>query len=357
MASFNPIKVNGTWYIRCRDPRRREVRLKIPSAKNRNKAERLCEEIETRFNLGLDDPWERKDKQQSYSDMSIKELMDLYLEKNKDKWKDGEEGWNYQNKVSRFAVLKDNMDPRTPVSHIRPQKISQLLKNLDVRQTTKKAYQRSYRALFNWANDEGITDLNTKRIELNREPAEKLTGYIDADDMQNIIDTYLGEMDGRQLYADIWHFTFYNGPRMSEIPEIKKKHVDLNNKYIQIGSEEFLTKHNMENKIPIAPENLDIVKRYHEMASDPDSSLFPLKEQAKQLSVWFTKAAKKTFPGRRRRWGLHLLRHSCGMYLMNEKGWHEEDVQEFLRHTTQETVKKYRHGAPAKLRSKLYDWW
>lgn len=352
MASFNPIKVNGTWYIRCRDPRRREVRLKIPSAKNRNKAERLCEEVETRFNLGLDDPWERKDKQQSYNDMPLHELMQLYLKKNKHKWKDGEEGWNYQNKESRFKVLKDNMDPRTHVSQISAEKISHILNELNVRQTTKDSYKRSYRALFNWANREGITDINTSNIALNREPTEKLTGYIEAEDLQDIIDYYLNEMDGRQIYADVWHFTFYNGPRKNEIPAILKKHVDLKNKYVQIGSEEFLTKHNMENKIPIAPENLDLITRYYEKTSGPEKPLFNV--NAKQASVWFTKAAKKKFPGRRRQWGIHLLRHSCGMHLMNNKGWHEDDVQEFLRHTSSETVKKYRHAAPAKLRDKLY---
>lgn len=352
MASFNPIEVNGVYYIRCRDPRKREVRLKIPSAKNRAKAERLAEEYETKYNFGEVDPWEFKDKQQSYSDISLSSLVNLYLKRNKNRWKGGTDGHSYITKQSRLNRLQDILNPGMPVSQITYQHVNNIVNDLDVRQTSKKAYLRTFKAFFNWARKEEIMDMRTKKIQLDRQPVTKLTGYITAGDLQKIIDTYLEKMEGNKLYADVWHFTFYNGPRMSEIPSILKKHVDLDNKYIQVGSEEFVAKHNMENRVPIAPENLELVTTYYHNTKSPDKPLFDV--GGAYTSNLFTKAAKRTFPGRRKRWGIHLLRHSCAMYLMNEKGWHEEEVQEFLRHTSSETVKQYRHGAPSKLRDKLY---
>src|SRR5699024_5200747 len=129
MASFRPLKINGTWYVRCRAPNKREIRFKIPSAKNKAKAERLAEEMQTRFSLGLDDPWERKDPDQEPSDITLKELVQLYMTRNKAKWSKH----TIHNKEARYGILQEQLNPSLPISRITHQHVNKAINNLKIR--------------------------------------------------------------------------------------------------------------------------------------------------------------------------------------------------------------------------------
>lgn len=73
----------------------------------------------------------------------------------------------------------------------------------------------------------------------------------------------------------------------------------------------------------------------------------PLPLQQRALQKYFKKLAKEVL-GRDLHW--HCLRHSCGSYYLNEKGWNLRQVQLLLGHGSVSTTQIYTHVKPNQLK-------
>ena len=63
------------------------------------------------------------------------------------------------------------------------------------------------------------------------------------------------------VVRDVVVIGFYTGMRLNEIVNLKWKNVDLNNKIITVGDEEFTTKGREQRFIPICDEAMEVLKR------------------------------------------------------------------------------------------------
>ncbi len=152
-------------------------------------------------------------------------------------------------------------------------------------------YFRNLKAAFNKAKDWGYVKENYfTKIKLPKRQRVQ-PAYIDNRQLEEICRQFTvgnkqGEQDNRQLAVssrqeekgnrqkgqgcrhkendvvrDVVVIGFYTGMRLNEIVNLKWKNVDLNNKIITVGDEEFTTKGKEQRFIPICDEAMEVFKR------------------------------------------------------------------------------------------------
>jgi site-specific recombinase XerD len=128
----------------------------------------------------------------------------------------------------------------------------------DLMQKVNKGYRVYYRTLkaaFNKAVDWNYVDENyftkiklPKRNKLN--PA-----FISEAELKRIL-----EQDNPDVVKDVIVFAFYTGMRLGEIVCLKWKNIDLENRMIVVGDEEFVTKARAQRRVPVCGEGVKVLE-------------------------------------------------------------------------------------------------
>lgn len=129
---------------------------------------------------------------------------------------------------------------------------------------------------------------------------------------------------------------FYQGMRISEIVKLKVEDIDKGQKIIRIKQ----GKGGKDRNIPILKEMWKGLKH------------IPVSCGVRALQIAFKNAVKKAKVNKDLHF--HCLRHSCGTWLLNVKGWDTRLVQQFLGHAKLDTTQIYTHVTPKDLVDKVW---
>lgn len=118
---------------------------------------------------------------------------------------------------------------------------------------------------------------------------------------------------------------YYRGLRASELHLIRRRHVDLDNRTIEIER----LKHSNGGIYPLSPEEVaELTVWLSWLRPAPDQSIFPIRRA--QVWVLFQRYAKLAdIPEDKRH--PHVLKHSIATHLL-DKGLDMADVQDWLGH-------------------------
>ena len=252
-------------------------------------------------------------------------------------------------------------------------------------------YFRNLKAAFNKAKDWGYVKENYfTKIKLPKRQRVQ-PAYIDNRQLEEICRQFTvgnkqGEQDNRQLAVssrqeekgnrqkgqgcrhkendvvrDVVVIGFYTGMRLNEIVNLKWKNVDLNNKIITVGDEEFTTKGKEQRFIPICDEAMEVLFRrqkavvssqnkssnvlvHHLCADGNNNYVFCKGKGVKFTGDYFSKRFKSAClkAGIDKSIHFHSLRHSFASNLV-QKGVSLYKIKELLGHSSVSTTEIYSH--------------
>ncbi len=170
----------------------------------------------------------------------------------------------------------------------------------------------------------------------------KMPSVLTKDEMKNLIESSRNERSRL-----VMKFLYSTGLRVSELTNLKKKDVELNEKmgWVRAGK-------GKKDRIFILPESLiDELKKIVDKSEE--ENIFPITPRAVQKVV--RNAAKRA--GIRKKVSPHTLRHSFATHLL-ESGTDIRKIQELLGHSNLQTTQIYTHVSAEelkKIRSPLDD--
>ncbi len=157
-----------------------------------------------------------------------------------------------------------------------------------LQQKVKKGYAIYYRNLkasFNKAKDWGYVSENYfAKIKL---PKRQKTAPLFLD--SNQLSAISNQIKNKTVKEAVW-FAFYSGMRIDEIVNLKWKNVDLLNKVITVGDEQFITKGKEQRFIPICDEAEVILVEITESLETADRK--PVKKNCKKDLFNYAGASK-----------------------------------------------------------------
>ncbi|MHB9004795.1 MAG: tyrosine-type recombinase/integrase, partial [Coriobacteriia bacterium] len=231
-------------------------------------------------------------------------------------------------------------------------------------------YFRNLKAAFNKAKDWGYVKENYfTKIKLPKRQRVQ-PAYIDSRQLEEICRQFtIGNkqlaIGSRQIENDVVRdvvvIGFYTGMRLNEIVNLKWKNVDLNNKIITVGDEEFTTKGKEQRFIPICDEAMEVLFRrektevrsqnkssnvlVHHLCVDGNSNyVFCKSKGVKFTGDYFSKRFKSAClkAGIDKSIHFHSLRHSFASNLV-QKGVSLYKIKELLGHSSISTTEIYSH--------------
>jgi len=238
-------------------------------------------------------------------------------------------------------------------------------------------YFRNLKAAFNKAKDWGYVKENYfTKIKLPKRQRVQ-PAFIDSRQLEEIckqlaVDNKQEEKDSRKfavgnrtkendVVRDVAVIGFYTGMRLNEIVSLKWKNVDLNNKIITVGDEEFTTKGREQRFIPICDEAMEVLFRrekavvssqnkspnvlVHHLCVDGNSNyVFCKSKGVKFTGDYFSKRFKSAClkAGIDKSIHFHSLRHSFASNLV-QKGVSLYKIKELLGHSSISTTEIYSH--------------
>jgi site-specific recombinase XerD len=220
------------------------------------------------------------------------------------------------------------------------------------------------KAALNKAKDWGYIKENyLTKVKLPKR--QKLApGFVDGDQLSVICGHLINE-----TMKDIIPFAFYTGLRLDEIVNLKWKNVDMQNRIITVGDDNFITKGRKQRFIPICGEVLETLLRIKnaecrvqdekgnikirliELVRDASTTLsikkefvFCKKNGEKFTGNYFSKQFKKACKaaGMDQSIHFHSLRHYFASNLV-QKGVPLYTIKELLGHSSISTTEIYSH--------------
>jgi integrase len=229
-----------------------------------------------------------------------------------------------------------------PLQSINNQRIDKFISMWFSRSASSTAlYYRTLKAAFSKAVDWNYISENPfRKIKLPK-ITKSFPAFISNEEFQLILDKTC-----RKDLKDIFAVGFYTGMRLSEILNLKWRHVDLTNRKISlINSSSFSTKNKKDRHIPINTKLCAIISsRLPKIRTLNDEYLFTKCGGIKYNGDFISKQFKKSVraAGLNDNIHFHSLRHSTASNLV-QRGVSIYVVKELLGHEDIKTTQIYSH--------------
>ncbi len=277
-----------------------------------------------------------------------------------------------------FKHLTAFFGAQFPIHNLQQKEIENFINNLQQKVKTIShsvrnggqgyiVYCRNLKAAFNKAKDWNYVKENYfTKVKLPKR--QKLApGFLNSDQLSVICDHVKNK-----TIKDIITFAFYTGLRLDEIVNLTWKNIELQNRIITVGDENFITKGRKQRFVPICEEALEVllrVKRTPSRLTDGQAFVLPLnplcpsdisplrkggeylnalvfcKENGEKFTGnYFSKQFKKACKaaGLDEAIHFHSLRHSFASNLV-QKGVPLYTIKELLGHSSISTTEIYSH--------------
>ncbi|MBL1214661.1 MAG: site-specific integrase [Ignavibacteriae bacterium] len=201
-------------------------------------------------------------------------------------------------------------------------------------------YMRTLKAAFNIAQEWGyITNNPFQKIKYKTSQNKKPI-FITRDELQLVI-----AKEQSILMRNIYLFAFNTGCRLGEIVTLKWKNIDLENKTITIGDEEFITKSNKQRIIPISSELIKELKKMKKKNVNSKHYVFGKSKTFPYRGEYISRKFKKAIRNAKLKEEVHFhtLRHSFASQLAM-KGVPIVVLKELLGHSSITTTAIYSHA-------------
>ena len=160
-------------------------------------------------------------------------------------------------------------------------------------------------------------------------------------------DNYLGV-----LQKTLLNLFYYTGIRRSELINLKRTHVDLDNRTMKV-----LGKRNKERLVPLLPamskQLAELVKRQEEEHIISESGRFFISPKGKKLTEAFVYETVKKYFGEvttKIKKSPHVLRHSFASHLLDQ-GAGINAIKELLGHSSVAATQHYTHSSMSTIKS------
>ncbi|MCH7973388.1 MAG: tyrosine-type recombinase/integrase [Bacteroidetes bacterium] len=216
-----------------------------------------------------------------------------------------------------------------------------------------RVYYRTLKAAFNKFVDWGYIATNPiLKIKLPKQ--QKLKPVFIGEEELNKICEHI-DLD---VVRDISQLSFYTGLRLSECINLRWVNIDLQNKLLNVGDEQFITKARKVRVVPLCEQAYEIIqKRFENTPPCPANGTPLLKEVGIKSGYVFAKGNGERFTGDHisKRWKkgvraagmdgkihFHTLRHSFASNLV-QRGVPLYSVKELLGHSSLACTEIYSH--------------
>ncbi len=256
--------------------------------------------------------------------------------------------------IEYFSIKEGKPGLQKPIDSIELKDVENFI--IYLQQKVKNGYvvyYRNLKAAFNKAREWGYVSENFfTKVKLPKR--QKIAPvFINGDQLSVISDKIKSE-----TVRDFVMIAFYTGMRLDEIVNLRWKNVDLQNRVITVGDEDFTTKGRIQRFIPMTEEVVEIlVRRKTGNVRGSPPCVLPLKKGGEIFQYVFCKSDGEKFTGdhfsRRfkracRNAGIdksihfHTLRHSFASNLA-QKGVPLYTIKELLGHSSITTTEIYSH--------------
>jgi integrase len=277
MASVRELKT--VWQIRFFDGKRKPSRTtnSIPKAehKTRSQAESEAEWRQQLYDRGEFDPWvqERPSDTAGSDALTIGEAVEKYIEDKTEAGRRGERrGWSKRSIQNKGSILRDfarKTGRGRLVSHLTPEDLRTFIYREDLSDSSKRTYHALLSAWTSWLEARDLPSLDMPgEVETTR----RLPSWCSRDQPTTIIRAFghICEADARRnsdpdaSFAETksddtrwwmqwaWRFCFWQGLRREELVQLRCGGVDLEERQMVVGDEEFIPKGKREDVIPLS---------------------------------------------------------------------------------------------------------
>jgi len=212
---------------------------------------------------------------------------------------------------------------------------------------TAALHYRTLKAAFNKAVDWNYIPSNPlNKVKLPRFQKSK-PSFINQEELEIILKYVVPEN-----LKDIYRFAFFTGLRLAEIINLKWKNVNMKERIIQVGDEDFDTKAKKIREIPFCGQVFDILApRVPRIIKQKKSFVFTKENNYPYtndyISKTFKKAVKKTelnqtihFHSLRHSFASTLIKNGVSIYSLKELLGHSSiSVTEIYSHLNMDTLK------------------
>ena len=138
---------------------------------------------------------------------------------------------------------------------------------------------------------------------------------------------------------------YYTGCRLNEVLSLKVRNINLSERIITIGDDEFTTKSKKQRIVPIGHKLNEIIIEQLQNKSSSDNYVFGKTNTVRFNSDYVSKTFKKAIRDTNLRESLHFhsLRHSFGT-ILGQKGVPIITVKEMMGHSSITTTQIYSHS-------------
>jgi integrase len=267
----------------------------------------------------------------------IDEVWENYLswaKDNKKSWKDDEFRWKHHVEI-KFMGKKMDAITAFDVQSV----IDAMNSKRNYAPATIKHIIVLIRRVFNWAKEMDLYagDNPASKIKLpklNNEVTECLT--------KREINRLLKTLDGwqNQTAALLVKFALYTGLRRGELFNLKWRHVDLDNGWIDLRE----TKGGKDNKLPVSDKALDILHKTKQIGPSPECEyVFPNRYGDRRTTISKTWIRIKKCAKISKNFRFHGLRHTFASYLASSGKVSQYTLQKLLTHKTPQMTQRYAH--------------
>ena len=287
MASVRELK--SRWQIRFydakREPKRTTNSVRKSNFPTRSKAESEAEWRQQLYDRGEYDPWvqDHPDDTAGQDTVTVGEAVEQYIE---DKTRAGERGeqrgWSEQSVRNKGLILRDfaqRVGRGRLVEHLTPEDLRGFIYREDLSDSSKRTYHALLSAWTAWLEGRGLPKLEmpgevetTRRLPswCSREQLETIIRafyYVCQADAERNSDPDASFEASRHDDTRWWmqwacRFCFWQGLRREEVVQIRCGGIDLENRQMVVGDEEFIPKGKREDVIPLSEPAAEIAEEW-----------------------------------------------------------------------------------------------
>jgi site-specific recombinase XerD len=350
---------------------------------NKRDAERLQLQMETDFEEGLINPFDKKFSLSEYrknrnfqtqreQGVTLKEMCELFLKERPNITQGTANAYE-----RHFRMMMDQWGATLPVHYIDESNIREFCFKTHLRPKTQKSYLTHLKAFFGWLHEKGITKKNVSaKIKPPRVGDEIQKKIITTSQFQKVLEThhqhqkkntdkgYIKKDAQKQLwFVPIMSLYYYAGLRLKEGTKLRWSRVDFSNRQIHVvNSAQARTKSGKDRTVQMRKELYEVLKDWHTSRGEPlnglvfpsptSTKMFDYELRPERVSKQFKKFSR--LAGLSEDITLHSLRHSFVTNLIRD-GVGPIHVMHMAGHASLETTKIYEHISSNDIRDKFIE--
>jgi len=311
------------FHDKTKSPKTKQIPLGIP-ASHRIRAVKRKEDLESKYALGLFNPWHVDTVKIKLDLQSLKEMYlteSTHLAAKTIEW--------YDDKLSYMIQRTGNIK----ITGLTTEVLRKFFDKLKCSDVTKNGYRRAIGAFFEWAIGKGaLTDNPIKGIKNKKVPI-KFPRYMTREEYALILDA----IKEHWVY-DYVRLNVYLGMRVNELLNLKWDHVKDDKIYI-LNTETFRVKVRRDQYIPIPNKAKSILTEMYDMKMN--DYVISCRYKPQSFNAAYKRFVHQTF-GRDSPHSLRGLRHTCMTWLA-EACVPMEAIRMYARHSNIGTTMKYAH--------------